>query len=83
MESLRNVFDYPTLPFSKGPCQDEQSLNAPSPKNNSGFPAPLLMLGVGEKNVMLQSEDCKERGDVKCTWSNPPLVSPGGWVLFQ
>lgn len=49
MESLRNVFDYPTLPFSKGPSQDEQSLNVPSPKNNSGFPAPLLMLGVGEK----------------------------------
>lgn len=49
MESLCNVFDYPTLPFSKRPSQDEQSLKVPSPKNNSGFPAPLLMLGVGEE----------------------------------
>lgn len=60
MESLCNVFDYPTLPFSKGPSQDEQSLDVPSPKNSSGFPA-LLMLGVGEKKVMLQNGDCKEK----------------------
>lgn len=83
MESLHNVFDYPTLPFSKGPSQDEQGLNVPSPKNNCGFPAPLLMLGVGEKKVMLQNEDCKERGNDKRTWSNPPRVSPRGWVLFH
>lgn len=29
------------------------------------FPAPLLMLGVGEKKVILQNEDCKERGGVQ------------------